>query len=461
VPQLQEIVQVDITRETSRITQVGFGRALLAVSGFEDATSDKVREYSTLAEVLEDFASDSTAYAGAAAYFGQQRRPASLLIGEYDSADPVASLNAIDAVNPDWYCLLVADDSPLIEGESRIDRLISIAAWIETQERICIIGAFGAETLDDSIGDDDASLTALLHAAGYTRTATIWTGESATEGDTYGPNQITNGDFASGTGWTTAAGSAAYSGGQAQLTASGGGSVGITRLQSLDAGTYLLSINVVSATSTQGTLEMVVQNAADSYSGPVETGTISMEIEITSEDSGIIGFAISGTAGAAVFVIDNFAIRAITPPSMDVSGPAAWAGRMLPTDPGSQTWAHKRLIGVESANLSTAQRTNLFAKKGNLLSTIAGLSNTRYGTMASGEFIDIIRGIDWLVQRMREDIFRAFVNTGKIPYTGAGIAAIENIVRARLRIAQGIGLIAPDTATVPGFNLTVPAIGDT
>jgi hypothetical protein len=466
VPQLQEIVQVDITRETSRITQVGFGRALLAVSGFEDATSDKVREYGSLADVLMDFTADSTAYAGAAAYFGQQRRPASLLIGEYDSAAPVTSLNAIDAVNPDWYCLLVADEDGEVEGDSREDRLVDIAAWIETQERICILSAIGADTVNETDGDDLTSLTARLHAAGYTRTATLWTG--GTTGDISGSDLVTNGDFADGgTGWVETFGSADFTGGQATITTATADDSSATLTQEIEfpaAGTYRVTFDLISVDVGINGLEVTV-------SGLSPSGRAVFDLDIESK----VGFVTVAEAGEFEFniyvsavnlngldvVIDNVTCLLYNELAPAIDGPAAWAGRMLPTDPGTQTWAHKRLIGVESANLSTAQRTNLFAKKGNLLSTISGLSNTRYGTMASGEFIDIIRGLDWLTQRMREDIFRAFVNTGKIPYTGAGIAAIENIVRARLRIAQAVGLIAPDTANVPGFTLTVPTIGDT
>lgn len=464
MPQLQEIVQVDITRETSRITQVGFGRALLAVSGFEDETSEKVKAYGSLAEVLADgFATDSAAYTGAAAYFGQQRRPASLLIGEYDSAAPVASLNAIDAVNPDWYCLIVADEDGEVGGESREDRLVDVAAWIETQERICILSAFRADTVDETVGDDTVSITARLHSAGYKRTTTIWDGFSPDNATDEGENLVANGDFSDGDdGWFASQGSELDGQFYFESEIDTSSPMSVNRPFSIPPGNYRYVMDIESVSGSD--LTYIANIGADPTTA-ISEGFQTLTAGVTTVDfthiepdpDGSLAINFYGTVGSTV-VLNSLSIVSISDAVIgSISGPAAWAGRMLPTDPGTQTWAHKRLIGVPSAVLSTAQRTNLFAKNGNLLSTIAGLPNTRYGTMASGEYIDIIRGIDWLVQRMREDVFRAFANTGKISFTGAGIAAIENIIRARLRTAQDIGLLAEYTVTAPGIADTQTA----
>jgi hypothetical protein len=152
----------------------------------------------------------------------------------------------------------------------------------------------------------------------------------------------------------------------------------------------------------------------------------------------------------------------------DLNGaPAAWLGRMLPTDPGSNTWAYKGLAGVsanagiEADALTTAQRDSILDLNGNIYTRIADLPVTRNGTVMSGEWIDVMRGIDWLTQRLSERLFNLLANAPKVPYTDGGIGLVENEVRAQLQIAQERGVIAPDTEDGDGFTVTVPRVVDT
>ena len=141
----------------------------------------------------------------------------------------------------------------------------------------------------------------------------------------------------------------------------------------------------------------------------------------------------------------------------------AWFGRMLPLAPGSATWKFKPLTGITPDGLSTTQADFVLAKNGNTYETIGGQAITREGTVASGEFIDVIRGIDWLESRMEERIYGRLVNLGKIPFTNAGIQVIVAEVRAQLIEAQDAGVIALDSVDengniVPGFTITAPNI---
>ena len=74
-------------------------------------------------------------------------------------------------------------------------------------------------------------------------------------------------------------------------------------------------------------------------------------------------------------------------------------------------------------------------KNANIYETIAGVNITREGTVAEPEFIDVIHGVDWLTARIQERVYAALVNQPKIPYTNAGIAAIESLVREQLDAA--------------------------
>lgn len=133
---------------------------------------------------------------------------------------------------------------------------------------------------------------------------------------------------------------------------------------------------------------------------------------------------------------------------------AAWLGKQLPTNPGSTNWMFKTLAGISPDKLTTTQSTAALAKNANTYETFGGNNMTRRGTMASGRYIDIRRGVDWLQTRMQERIFNLLINSPKIPFTGAGITLIENQVRKQLSDGVAIGLLSEI------ISVTVPKIED-
>ena len=136
---------------------------------------------------------------------------------------------------------------------------------------------------------------------------------------------------------------------------------------------------------------------------------------------------------------------------------AAWGGNRLPSDPGSSTWAFKTLAGVQvDQNLTGGQASVIESKGGNHYTVVAGVNITRYGIMASGEFIDIVRGIDWLDQRIKERIFGVLINNPKVPYTDTGVDLMRSQVLAQLNQGVGVGLLSPDPAPV----VTAPKVAD-
>lgn len=133
---------------------------------------------------------------------------------------------------------------------------------------------------------------------------------------------------------------------------------------------------------------------------------------------------------------------------------AAWLGRCLPEDPGSITWKFKQLAGIAVDDLTTTEVTNLRAKNANFYEQIAGYNMIAgEAVMASGEFIDIITGTDWLQARIAEGVFLRLVNADKIPFTAQGIAVVENELRYRLEKGVDVGLLVAGSIVI-----TSPAI---
>lgn len=134
---------------------------------------------------------------------------------------------------------------------------------------------------------------------------------------------------------------------------------------------------------------------------------------------------------------------------------AAWMGEGFPYEPGSSTWAYKTLKGVKADSITAAQETVLKSKNCNYYMVVGGVPVTQEGKVASGEWIDIIIGTDWIEARLREAVFSALVNNRKVPFTDPGITVIEGLVKGVLKQAAAAGIIQEDSIVV-----TVPKAAD-
>ena len=153
------------------------------------------------------------------------------------------------------------------------------------------------------------------------------------------------------------------------------------------------------------------------------------------------------------FVIyDPLADLSSTDPMLE----ASWMSAQFAKDPGSSNWAWKKLKGATAYELLSAQIATALGKKCNLYQTIAGVNVTRLGTVGSGEYIDIIRGIDWLEALIQTNVYNVFLNNEKVPFTDAGIQAVVAEINASLQAAADVGLIIGADDEDNGFVVTAP-----
>lgn len=133
---------------------------------------------------------------------------------------------------------------------------------------------------------------------------------------------------------------------------------------------------------------------------------------------------------------------------------AGLLGRQLSRDPGSSTFANKTISGVAVDNLTATEQGNARSKNALTYTNVKGLSLTFDGRAASGRFLDITHGIEWLKARIGERILRVIANVEKVPFTDAGVALLEAEVRAQLTDAEARGLIAA------GWTVTAPKVSE-
>ena len=134
----------------------------------------------------------------------------------------------------------------------------------------------------------------------------------------------------------------------------------------------------------------------------------------------------------------------------------SWLGQQLPKDLGSTNWAFKELAGIAQGAevdipavvLSELQKDAALDVNCNLYSATLSADFTYLGTMGGGknvdkegEFIDIIRNIDFLQARTEEGLLSLLLEKDIIPFTNAGITMTDTRLKSRLDeygVKQGI-----------------------
>lgn len=142
-------------------------------------------------------------------------------------------------------------------------------------------------------------------------------------------------------------------------------------------------------------------------------------------------------------------------------------GRFFPIDPGGDNWRLKTLAGVSSgwgngAQLTSTQTGNLTDRYANFYYSLAGVDVIGgNGKVAANEYVDVIRGEDWWVAGLQTGLANLLIGANKIPFTNAGIAQVEKIIRNQNAAGVTAGLINPGSP--PGIAapiVTVPKAGD-
>ncbi len=402
---LSDYVNVSITAGTAQPARRGFGVPLI-LTYHTKWSGTEVRTYSSASQVLADFASTDMAYLAAAKFFSQSPRVQRVKIGR------------LPAPSSDHTTVLDFTDHPTSTA-------INLAV-VEHDGTETAISVAWNTNIATTLADLDTALTA-LGGIDVTIASPVATLTTTTNG------QMTH---IEPTGSTVCH--------VRETTADWDYDDALTAHAVVDGDWFAVVIDSNSPKNMDKVARWCLANDrvcgfAPQYTKPAQF---------------VSGEFTSGSDFTALQANDQ-AWGLFTAASRNEFKECAWFGVLLPLDPGSATWAYKRLRGVgadswTSTEITTIQTTN----KGNRYTTEAGLDFTYPGKMFGGEWIDVTIGLMWLVARLEERIFALFVNNPKIAFTDAGIALIVAEVRAQLRIAEAAGVLAA------GWTVTAPAAAD-
>lgn len=393
MPNISEIVNVTISRETAAVSRASFGVMMHLSLGRVFDTGETWREYTSAADLLTDgFKTTDTAYLAANIMFSQPISPEKIIIGQRKTEDTVTLTPTV--ANSKGYSVTI--NGTEFTFTSDVD---ATATEIVTGLISAVNG--GAEPVTAT-----GTTTLILNPDVATTYFSVTS--SANLPITFTADQTFAEDIAD---------------------------IQVTN----DTWYVLTSHSHVEADILAVAAAIEAMKKLYTYSTSDAAVLTSATTDVMSDLS---GFNYERTFGLYDAEADT------------VFPECGWVGRVIPTDPGSATWAFKTITGVDQDNLTSTQSTYVRNKNGNTYETIGGVDITRYGKVASGEYIDVMIFCDWLESRMEERIYSRFVNLDKIPYTDAGVTIIETEIRSQLKEGIDAGGLAAD----PAHAVVVPKV---
>ena len=384
------IVEINIGLNTVASSREGFGIPLNM--SYHNAWADAFRVYSSIAGVAEDFDVNSQTYKSASMVFAQVPTVIQYIIGRLNTAALVSVKQvAVGAV----YSL---------DAETYVDGVVSQTG---TASVIAIEGMTEQSILEQLEVKLITTITGLV--VDYTTAPVIMSLDHATE------------DLV-----ITASSDNLTLGGKPSIVNVQDPVQAIQDVATLNNDWYFLTHDadathpIEIATYIEGTKKMFFCNlkTADEY------GAIDPALPTIGEELMALNFD-----------------RTVTFHNQGEATPVnAWVGYNAPYDAGSVTWANNTLVSVgksatvEGTALTSNHKNNLLARNINFVDSDAGLDFTRTGINVNGEWIDTIRGRDWLTMEMERSLIDLLVNQkgGKVKFTDAGINQVRSVVEGVL-----------------------------
>lgn len=170
---VSNVVNVDVIMSAVAATGRNFGALLILGTSTVIPLTERIRQYSAIEDIGDDFGVDSPEYEAATIFFEQSPKPTLVYIGRWAKTLAEGEAGAVEtllqAVNAclqytNWYGLAIADSADLVEAD-----VISVAAAIEASSLSRILAVTTADVNVLVSGNTD-NIGYKLKAAGYART---------------------------------------------------------------------------------------------------------------------------------------------------------------------------------------------------------------------------------------------------------------------------------------------------
>lgn len=390
---VDDISQVNITRESAKVTRVGFGTGLhLAVHAGQDA----VMTFSDLDEVVDaGFAAGSAIYKAGAAYFGQEVSPAKWKLGLLKpNVAQVAKVTVSSAAANTVY-------SVTVNGHEYSHTTSASATTVEVIAA-ALVSAIAADTnavvTATAPSTADGAFTLTSKSAGVPFNAVVTNAIMAYSVTTENVN----------------AASCLY--------------------DCIAADPDFWAITMEHRTNYEEDAKLIMEAVA----------TMKRTFFMSSASEAILT---NSTTDIGSYNKSKGYNRSWVFYSADAASypECALIGRILPEDAGSINWKFTVLQGIVADKLSGTQLSNLKAKHVNYIEEVGGaIIVSSEAVMGSGEYVDIVHGIDWLSTEISTNVFGLLKAVKKVPMTNAGITQVVTYIRGPMDTAVSRQFITKD-----------------
>lgn len=392
--QLDQTIQVNISRETTAVARAAFNVPAFVAS--HTAFSGRTKEYTSLESVATDFNSTSNVYIAAQNFFGQERRPPKIVVGR----------RQINSVSVTVASVVVGNVYTITVNGVAMNYTAQAGA---TQQSIIdgLEAAFGAAShAGVTFTDNTGSFTVAVSVLG-----SEWSFKAS--------SNLTVTPSASVETWATTLDA---------VRAASNAFYGLTTEDHTDAGILAIS---------------AWANASSNV------------LYITSTSSATVPTSSTVDIASQLHDLSYTRVALMYHTKADTQFPeTAWMGDRLPPVAGSAQWIHAQLQGVSVDRLSDDQISYLNNKKTNYYISLADVPVTKKGWVVSGNFIEETMMIDWTKSRIQERLLFRMVNSLKLPSDNPGLAVIQTDIYSVLSEGQRNG----GFAATPAPSVYVPDI---
>ena len=412
---VNRIVKVTIQMTQTAAAFRNFGSMLIVGASDVIDTQERIRAYSSVTDIANDFGTSAPEYQAAVAFFAQSPQPTTVQIGRWARSATSGLYKG----------------KILSTSDQEMDNFTTISA-----------GAFNV-TIDGSVVNVTAvnlsaqsnlnGVASQVSAALQSKGTCVWNGQqfvikSASTGQTSTVSTVTSTELSQALGLDE------------------GTMVTGAPAETLEEATVaLLDINTWYGAFYTGDIEQqdVIDTAA-----LISASTPSHICCFTSKDTDELDGTQTSSLGYELAQLGNNRVFTMYSSTND-NAAVSVLGRMSTVNfEGSNTTItlmFKQCPGVEPEYLTTSQANAL---QGNNVNVFTAYQNDtsilQYGTMSGGWYIDEVHGLDWLQNRVETDLWNLlYTSTTKIGQDESGMTAILSTVNSSLEAGVRNGLIAP------------------
>lgn len=431
---IADVVNVDIVLSPLAAATRNFGALLILGSSDVIDTAERIRQYSDLDGVAQDFGTTAPEYLAANLFFSQAPQPNLLYIGRWAQTATSGLLEG---------GILTADEQDIDDWKA----ITNGAFNISINGAAANVTALNLSSVTNLNGVASA-ITAKLGTAGTCR----WTGEYfVIESATTGASSTVTYATAPGTG------------------------TDISALLKLTSGLASPPVAGMAAETLLQAVTTLADKSTDWYGLTVATSTQPADADHLAvaafiEGAGssrVYGVTITNTNVLSPTVTNDLAsaLKAAgytrTLCQYSSSSPYAVAslfGRAFTVDftanNSTITLKFKQESGVVAETLSESQAATLRAKRCNVFVAYNNATAIiQEGVMSGPAFIDERHGLDWLQNDAQTAIWNVlYTSPTKIPQTDSGVAQLVAALKGSLDRAVNNGLVAPGIWNGPSFG---------